>query len=283
MRGCLVAISFLFAVSVFGQTVPPPCGEKGVPDNVPCYDAKSGKVIHTETPANVPHQDIPLQPPPAEPVVVPKLQPAKVAPTVTVPPQVPQNWSYQSDASCYHDGDTVQCCDVATLQRYASSRVQFEAQFQAGQVVGEAIGALLVRAWMQHRLKVDLERKDIRQQISTYYNASYELNDEVMHDQDALVVAYTSLAQLDPSRRTLYEQAAKDSASLNPRLAMLRPTAEKNLPGILAAKDLKFLRKNLDLAKQVYNLTLDGAKREYVYAQLMQALVGYYEHQRSAP
>lgn len=195
---------------------------------------------------------------------------------------IAQSWSYKGNASCYHYGDTVQCFERGTLQRYASSREQFEAQFKAGQVVGEGIGAL-IRAWMEHRRKLEVERKDIRQQISAYYDATFELNEEVMRQQDALATAYTRLAQFDPMRRAIYEQGAKDSEAFNSRLAMLRPTTEKNLPGILGAKNLKYLRENLDLAKKFYNLTLDGAKKEYVYTQLMQALVGNYEYQQNAP
>src|SRR5579863_1340274 len=77
MKTCLISVSLLIAVSGFGQSVPPPCGEKGVPNNAPCYDAKSGKVIHTDSPPFVPHQDIKPLPPPAEPVTIPATQPTK--------------------------------------------------------------------------------------------------------------------------------------------------------------------------------------------------------------
>jgi hypothetical protein len=190
-------------------------------------------------------------------------------------------WSYRGSASCYHSGTAVQCLEAATLQRYVSSREQFQAQFQAGYVAGEVIGAL-IRAWIEHRHKIDLERKNIRQQISAYYQATFELNDEVMQGQDALVAAYTRLAQLDPSRRSIYEQGAKDSTAFRSRLAMFRPTSEKNLPKIVAAKDLKYLQENLELAKKFYSLTLDGGKREFVYSELMRGLVGYYENQQNA-
>ena len=282
MKKFVIAIWFLSAVPAFGQSVPPPCGQKGVPDNVPCYDAKSGKVIHTESPPFVPHQDIKPLPPPAEPLVVPKIQPAIVTPPDTGAPRIPQDWSYQGNDSCYHDGSTVQCLETSKLQGYVSSRERFEAQYQSGQVIGRAIGAL-VRVWMEHRRKIDLERKDIRQQISTYYNAALELNDEVMQEQDTLIVTYTRLARLDPGRRTIYEQGEKDSAKLISVLARMRPTLGTNLPGILAARDLKYLRGNLDVAKKIYNVTLDGGRKEYVYSQLMQALVGYYEFQQKTP
>lgn len=232
------------------------------------------------------------QPEPVEPSKISNGSAQPLPPVAIVPPIVKptanalensQFWSYQSSGSCFHNGSAVQCFQVGTLQGYASNRQQFEAQFQNGQIIGEEIG-ILIRAWMEHRQQINLERKDIRQQISTYYNSTFELNDEVMRDQDALMTDYTQLSQLDPVRRPIYEQAEKDCAAFNSRLAMLRPTTEKNLPGILAAKDMKYLRQNLDLAKNFYNLTLEGTKKEYVYSQLMQALVGYYEqHQHDAP
>jgi hypothetical protein len=288
MTKLLIAMCAIWATAAFGQTVPPPCGEKGVPDNVPCYDAKSGKVIHTNTPGFVPHQEINPLPPSAEPVTAPTVAPAKVTPDNTVPhhiefpspPATPQSWSYENNASCFHDRGTVQCFETSTLQRYASNREVFEAQFQAGQVVGEAIGAL-IRAWMERRRKVDLERKDIKQQISTYYNATFDLNDELMHQEDTLITDYTRLEQLDPTRRTLYEQGAKNSAAFNSVLVTVRPKMGEGLPVILKAKDVKYLRKSLEQAKGIYDLTFNGAKKEYVYSQLMQGLLAYYEHQQN--
>jgi hypothetical protein len=268
--------------------VPIPCGEK--PDNVPvpCFDAKGA--IHTPPPAQLPHQDITPLPPPSAPIVITKIEaPKSVAPSP--PPLIPRPappdtsvpqafWSYQRDASCYHDGGSAtQCFPISTLEQYASSRRQFEAQFQTGQVAGEAIG-VLVRAWLEHRRKVNLERNDVRQQIIAYYNATFELNDEVMHEVQTVITTYTRLAKLAPAREATYEQAAEDSAKFNSRLAMLRPTSEKNLRGILAAKDINYLGRNLELAKSFYNLTFEGTKKEYVFSQLIQGLIGHYEFQQ---
>jgi hypothetical protein len=294
LRKFLIVISLLSAVSALAQTVPPPCGEKGVPDNVPCYDAKSGNVIHTQSPGFVPHQDLQPLPPPAPPIVVPKPQappvpvvvPATVFPRITPPPanasQVSQNWSYQGTASCYHDGDSVQCFDAGRLQSYATSQQQFDAQFQAGEVVGSAIGAL-IRTWIAHRQRIALERKDIQGQISAYYDATFDLTDEVASDQRTLVAVFSHLAQFDPTRTKIYDQGANYAAASASRFATMRPMGEKMLPGILATKKLKYLQGSLGEAGKSYNVALDGAKKDYVYSQLMQGLLGYYEHQRDAP
>jgi hypothetical protein len=58
---------------------------------------------------------------------------------------------------------------------------------------------------------------------------------------------------------------------------------EQNLPGILAAKDLRYLRSAADLAQKFYNLNAEGAKRSFVFDQLMEGWAGFFESQQSAP
>src|ERR1035438_2934603 len=73
-----------------------------------------------------------------------------------------QTWSYQGNTSCYSYGGNTQCYGTGTLQRYATNREHFESQFRAGQAVGEGVG-LLLRAWIERRGQLELERKDTRQ------------------------------------------------------------------------------------------------------------------------
>ena len=46
---------------------------------------------------------------------------------------------------------------------------------------------------------------------------------------------------------------------------------EQNLPGILAAKDVKYLRSAADVAQKLYNLISEGEKRDFVFNQLTES------------
>jgi hypothetical protein len=194
---------------------------------------------------------------------------------------VAQTWSYQGSSSCFHTGNNVQCFESGTLRSYATNREQFDSAYRNGQVMGQGIG-LLIQAWMAHRRQLELERKNAREQISTYYHATYELNDEVMHYEDVLVSSFNRLAQLDPPRRAMYEDAARGAQELSARLAQMRPMTEKNLPGILGAKDIKFLNSNLELSRNFYNQATEAAKKEYVFSQFLGAYTGYLEFRQNA-
>jgi hypothetical protein len=58
---------------------------------------------------------------------------------------------------------------------------------------------------------------------------------------------------------------------------------EQNLPGILAAKDLKYLHNAADLAQKYYNLTSEGAKRNFVFDQLMEGWAGFFASKQGVP
>jgi hypothetical protein len=171
--------------------------------------------------------------------------------------------------------------DAGTLRNYASNRAQFQVSFQAGQATGSAIG-MLVGAWIAHHQRVVQERNDIRQQISGYYNAALDLNDEVIRDQDTLAADYAFLARTDPARQSIYDQGAKNSAEFKARLTTLRPTGEKMLAETLATKKVKYLRSDLDLAEKTYQAARNGAEQEYVFLRFIGGLAGYFAYQQTA-
>jgi hypothetical protein len=137
--------------------------------------------------------------------------------------------------------------------------------------------------WLEHHQQVNLERKDLRQQIREYYSAAFQAADNDIRQQYALIDVYERLAKLDPSRAALYEEAADGCRTHSSLLKKFRPMTEQNLPGILAAKDLKYLHNAADLAQKYYNLTSEGAKHNFVFDQLMEGWAGFFESQQSAP
>jgi len=192
-------------------------------------------------------------------------------------------WKYRGTSACYSDGSTEQCVEKDTLQRYVSGgQQQFDAYYAAGQVAGGVIAGL-IRMWLEHRQQVTRERKDLRQQIREYYDAAFQATDDDIRQQYALIDVYEQLAKLDPPRTAMYEQAADGCRTHSSTLKKFRPMTEQNLPGILAAKDLKYLRNAADLAQKYYNLTSEGAKRDFVFDQLMEGWRGFFESQQSAP
>jgi hypothetical protein len=193
------------------------------------------------------------------------------------------NWTYRGSSACHSFGGTEQCIGQAALQGYASGgQQQFDANFAAGQAVGEVVGGL-IRMWLDHHRQVNLERKDLRQEIREYYEAAFQEADDGIRQQYALIDVYERLARLDPSRATSYEKAADGSRTLVSALKKFRPMTEQNLPTILGAKDLKYLRGAADIAQKDYNVTAEGAKRSFVFDQLMEGWAGFFESQRSTP
>lgn len=106
--------------------------------------------------------------------------------------------------------------------------------------------------------------------------------EKAARDQGNLVSDFTRLGELDPIRRSIYERGVANAAAFKAELALVRPTTEKTLPGILAAKNMKCLRRNLSLAEKFYRLTSNTAEMEDVYSQLIHGLTIYCEHQQNA-
>jgi hypothetical protein len=192
-------------------------------------------------------------------------------------------WKYRGTSACYSYGSTEQCVEKGTLQRYVGgSQQQFDAYFAAGQEAGQVIGGL-IRMWAEHRQQVNLERNDLRQQIRGYYDAAFQAADDDLRQQYALIDVYERLAKLDPPRAALYEHAAEGCRTHSSLLKKFRPMTEQNLPGILAAKDLNYLHNASDTANNLYNLIADGAKRNFVFDQLMEGWAGFFESQQNVP
>jgi len=201
--------------------------------------------------------------------------------TQTSAPSV--TWTNRGSSACYSDGGTEQCVEKRTLQRYVDGgQQQFTASVAVGQAAGEAIGEL-IRIWLEHRQQVNLERKDLREQIREYYASAFQAADDNIRQEYALIDVYERLAKLDPARAVLYKQAADGCRTLSSTLKKFRPMTEQNLPGILAAKDLKYLRNAADLAHKYYNMTSDGAKRSFVFDQLMEGWAGSFASQQGVP
>jgi hypothetical protein len=199
--------------------------------------------------------------------------------TTTAPPVT---WTYRGSAACYiYDGNE-QCTEKGTLQQYVNGgQQQFAASFAAGQAAGQVIGGL-IRIWLARSRQINLERKDLRQQIQEYYDAAFQASDDDLRQQYALIDVYERLVKLDPLRATLYAQAAEGSRTLCSNLKKFRPMTEKNLPGILAAKDAKYLQNAGDLAQKFNGLFSENAKRDFVFDQLMEGWAGFFASQAKA-
>jgi len=195
----------------------------------------------------------------------------------------PVAWKYHGSSACYSYGSTEKCIDQGALQQYVSrGQQQFAAGFAAGQTAEQVIG-ILIRKWSEHRQQLNLERKDLRQQIRGYYDVAFQAADDDLRQQYALIDVYERLAKLDPSRAALYEHAADGCRTHSSLLKKFRPMTEHNLPGILAAKNLKYLQDASETANKLYNLFAEGAKQNFVFDQLMEGWAGYFESQRSTP
>jgi len=175
----------------------------------------------------------------------------------------------------------VQCFENGTIQRYATSQDQIDVALKNGQEAGQGIG-VLIQAWIAHRRHLELERKDIREQITEYYHATYDLNDEIAGYDNAELSALNRLIRLDPTRSTLYEQSRVSTEKVLSNSANLKPTLEKGLPVIQAAKDMKFLKGCLERSQEFYNKLLDISKKQYVFTEFITAYAGSLEANLSA-
>jgi hypothetical protein len=192
-----------------------------------------------------------------------------------------QTWTYQGNSSCFRSGDNVQCFDQGTLQSYAADQHTVDSAYQNGQAIGQGV-ALLVQVWMQHHHQIVVERTDLREQIKNYYEASFSLNDEITSELNQEIDSLRVLSRLDPSRTALYEQSRQSSTTLISDLSKMRPMTEKNLPGILAAKDVKYLTSNRDLAQKFYSQAGESSKRQYVFSQFLIGYAGLLQSQQAA-
>ena len=198
------------------------------------------------------------------------------------PLAIGQTWSYQGSSMCFDSGTFSQCFSSGDIQQNTTSRTQFENQFAAGQAIGQGIGALL-NQWAEHRRQVDLERKDIRGQISAYYDAAFELMNDIVGQDNRQIGAYTRLAALNPAKSDQAKAAVAEVTGFRDQVASVKAAAEKNVPVILGAKNVPYLRQNVETARKMYEMSFKAAQNGFVFTQFMEGLVGYYEYQQGGP
>ena len=132
---------------------PPLCGDKETPNNVPCFDTKSGKPIHTDSPNFVPSQPLTdqqralLNGTQSEPIDVQKIfKDAAPATTSTRPPEKAQGASGFPGfgfppVTTPPDPEPVyrrsQASDDQAQKKIADEKRQ---EYQSGQVIGSALG-----------------------------------------------------------------------------------------------------------------------------------------------
>jgi len=192
-----------------------------------------------------------------------------------------QTWTYQGSSSCFHYGSNVQCFENGTIQRYATSQEQFDAAFKTEQEDGQGIG-MLVHAWMAHRRHLELERKDIRAQITEYTRGTCDLGDELSVYNKAVISALDRLARLDPPRSSIYLQQKASLEITESHTEQIRPNQEKWLPGIVAAKDIKFLQSSLDRTRKFYDFEIESSKKQFVFSEFFSAYADILESSQRA-
>ena len=126
---------------------------------------------------------------------------------------VAQTWTYQGNSSCFRSGDSVQCFDQGTLQSYAADQRTFDSGYQNGQVIGQGV-ALLIQVLMQHHHQLEVERADLREQIKSYYEATFSLNDEITSELNQEIDSLRVLSRLDAPRSAAYEELRQSSNTL---------------------------------------------------------------------
>lgn len=151
-----------------------------------------------------------------------------------------------------------------------------------GQVAGDLVGKLLQK-WAERRQRINAERNDLRTQVRAYSDASSSLRQELIVQETIIAETCTRLADLVPSERDSYLGRAKQSRGFVENFRNFDAASAKNTAVILGAKDLKFLRDNVAVYKRSYEMSYQMAGRAYVYANLMQALLGFYESRATTP
>lgn len=148
----------ILAIRASAQEVPPPCGEKGIPDNVPCMDLKTGKVLHTKMPLFTPHRDLPPLPPIAKPSTIPKIQPVAPGTVKTIPTTLPDSNTYTKphpDATAPQEEVRLSAKDNEGWDRIAKEKEQ---EFESGEALGATLGSAIGNALNIRRVKHDINK-----------------------------------------------------------------------------------------------------------------------------
>ena len=151
-KNILLLVLFV-SLSHAQQNPPPPCGLKGLPENVPCWDEKSGKIIHTESANPVPSTPLTERQkallngtaPEPKPVEIPKFKVPKNKPSEerqqvhfpNAPQQVPE------PAPVY----------VKPPVQETDPNVERQGQnYQTGYTIGRGLGAAIYNARLKHAI-----------------------------------------------------------------------------------------------------------------------------------
>ena len=164
------------------QSPPPPapCGEKGVPYTVPCYDVKSGKLLHTNSPPFVPSEPLtehqkailngtaPNPQPPATPAPgsLSPQPPASKAPGVTTTSTPvfqprPETTTDVPGTTSRHDRESEDA-------EWARIRAEKQREAQAGAVLGSAIGLGIGNAIYNRRLKHEIDKACFEKHVKAW-------------------------------------------------------------------------------------------------------------------
>jgi len=193
-----------------------------------------------------------------------------------------QTWSYQGNSVCYNFSPSMsQCYAHGTIQRYASSQEQFDAQFKAGWAAGEGIGSLvnlLMSKWAEHRKLVQQERSDLRAQLNAYASANDELSDEWTGELNVLIELTPQLAKFVPSVADKSDSTVAFYRKVVLDLEKQKIDSKKNLTIILGAKDRNFLRGCLQVEQKRYENLRVTVARGYVFTEFVKAAIGFNEH-----
>jgi hypothetical protein len=191
-----------------------------------------------------------------------------------VPSAGGQTWTVSGSAMCFNYGQTSQCSGTAQIRQVIGQPADFRQQYDAGYAAGQGVGALIqsiALAWAEHRARVNAERADIRTQLQQYGDASEKLMEEDAKLQLTIMALYSDLRLVDPTHSSVYDEGneiAGKTLDIEMRAVEQSP---KNIATIVQAKDLKFLRQNVEVQHKLYETIYSSVQRSYIWAQLLLA------------
>jgi hypothetical protein len=191
-----------------------------------------------------------------------------------VPAAVAQTWTVNGSAMCFNYGHTSQCSGSAQIREVIGQPANFRQQYEAGYAAGQGIGTLvqsIAAAWAEHRARVNAERADDRAQLRQYGDAALVLLKEDFGIQATTLSLYDDLRQVDPTHSSVYDEGTAIARKMQDIETKLIEQTPKNIATIAQAKDLKFLRQNVETNRKLYDTIYHSVQRSYIWAQLLQA------------
>ena len=191
-----------------------------------------------------------------------------------VPAAVAQTWTVSGSAMCFNYGQTSQCSGTAQIRQVIGQPADFRQQYEAGYAAGQGIGSLvqsIAAAWAEHRARVDAARADVRGQLRKYGDAAVRLMEEDAKLQLTISALYSDLRLVDPTHSSVYDEGTAIAGKTLDIEMRAVEQAPKNLAIIEQAKDLKFLRQNVEGQHKLYDTIYSSVQRSYIWAQLLLA------------